>query len=109
MPLLRHPHKVVPPCRRASASSSFYGCLFYLIVLTICLPIFNDNNPGVRAAVVVGSPAATKLSTSNVKTDTAQSKGEFHSFKTISKLFLIPFNVAYKNSLSASQDILLGI
>ncbi|XP_065371221.1 disintegrin and metalloproteinase domain-containing protein 9 [Calliphora vicina] len=87
MPLIRHPRKVVPPCRRAtSSSSSFYGCLIYLIVLTICLPIFIDNNPGVRAAVVVGSPAAIKISTSNVKTDTAQSKAYSSSASSPSSL-----------------------
>ncbi|XP_037811310.1 disintegrin and metalloproteinase domain-containing protein 9 [Lucilia sericata] len=78
MPLIRHPRKVVPPCRRAAAaaksSSSFHGCLFYLIVLTICLPIFINNSPGVRAAVVAVPTTTTKSSTNNVKTDTAQSK-----------------------------------
>lgn len=87
MPLKRHPRNV-SVCRRASALStlsssfaSFNGCLlFYVIVLTICLPIFIANSPGVRAAVVVAAPKATKTTTdNNIKTDTAQSKGEFYS------------------------------
>lgn len=86
MPLLRHcHHKVVPPLRRrvqissSSKSSLFYGCLFYLIVLTICLPSFIDYHPGVQAAVVLGSGKTKSITTtSNVKTDTEQSKGEFY-------------------------------
>lgn len=90
MPFSRHSHKVVPPRRRriqisSSSSSSFYVCLFYLIVLTICLPSFIDyHQPGVQAAVVVGSGKTSTLR--NVKTDTEQSKGEFHSLNSFKYL-----------------------